>query len=211
MNVSAQLEVFRTADDLKNNTPEINEGYDFKGYSGTRKDIVIKLENGAGEKKEIACADIWGIRYKGDLYRVVKLGKYYQSRSVSNVLVILDMGGADNLCYYVYGMNVLKARSKGKNGAVLLDVACPFVSNGIFGDFAALPIADLHMDKDLKENLTTFFAEFPQYKEAQADLSTNGQGKSFLPGKSLLPKGTRYDYSLYDHQRDAIKQLNEAH
>lgn len=50
--------------------------------------------------KVIAFADIWGVRYKGDLYRVVKLGRYYQDKGISNVLVVLEAGGLDKLCYY---------------------------------------------------------------------------------------------------------------
>lgn len=169
---SAQIAVFKTVEDFRANEPDSLDGYDFDKCKGYKKDNVLVLKDQAGHQKEIACADIWGIRYKGELYRVVKPGRYYQNDAINNVLVRLEVGEAGKLCFYEYGMDWMKAKSKGKT-THLLTLACPFASSGVDGDLVALPLPNTHVGKDLKEGLDRFFDDFPQYKSAQPGLSTN--------------------------------------
>lgn len=96
--VQAQFEVYKTVDDMTNKTPQTYPGFDLDSEKGGKKDTKIELKNNATkEKVEIDCSAIWGFSYKGQLFRIVKLGKYYNSTKAPQnmpVQLLLNKDGA---------------------------------------------------------------------------------------------------------------------
>ena len=96
--VQAQFEIYGTVDDLINNTPQTYPGFDFDSQKGKASDSKIILKNDAtNDRVEIDCSVIWGFAYRGQLFRIVKSGKYYNDSKAPQhmpVKLMLNKGGA---------------------------------------------------------------------------------------------------------------------
>jgi hypothetical protein len=143
--VHAQIEVYKTVGDLKSNTPTTYPGYDFYSETGTGEKAKIVLRNNeTKEKVEIEYIGIWGLSYKGDLYRIARKGIYYESDKAPENMAVKLVANKGGVLYWLntpyqlsHAKKAAEQEAKGKVPDTFyfeLDKYQGFLSNSVDGD-----------------------------------------------------------------------------
>jgi hypothetical protein len=70
-NLSAQVTIFNTYENVTTNVPAVMEGYKLVGIDGGNNDVHLLLKGEGLPERDIACKDIWGFGLDSVVYRVV--------------------------------------------------------------------------------------------------------------------------------------------
>lgn len=140
---SAQVHVYKTVEDLINNTPKVYEHYEFAGQSGKYKDVVLSFKDRrAKDKVALECTEMWGFSYKDKLFRVVKPNQYYDKKYV-NFPVLLSTGTEGGPHLWVVGNALVAQVHKDHELIQLNPYYTSFVSANFISDLILAPIDDL--------------------------------------------------------------------
>jgi len=119
----AQTGYYETYDDYLNDNLLNMEGYSYKGAGHKMQKVYVKFENEAGEKWKVACTEVWGVKYLGNLFRndqdegetgmVMSTGKIvYYENGVAHLDMIKDKKTETKIspaygyvCYLSKGIN----------------------------------------------------------------------------------------------------------
>lgn len=173
--VNAQFEVFKTIDDLVNETPIPYEGFDYHKSKGSSDMEIILRKEGSKEERVIDCTTIWGFAYKGELFRVMRHGKFYEKGALENFPVKLVLF---NGAFYWENGNFLYALKNGLNTAELNPSYTGFVSATVDGD-AFLVTGLMKGPGWVDDNGDLFFAQNPELKWLQ-DCVREKQKRGYL-------------------------------
>lgn len=146
------VEVFKTLEDFKNNTPEKYSDelkYFAKGIN-TGYETTITVENN-GIKKEIQAKDIWGFKYKNILFRTYKYNlQNIKGKNESFGLAALVSEG--KICYWENAMPIIEVLDKPEKKKVYMP---PGFANGLF----FLSLSNISEIKVFGKNFREFFNE----------------------------------------------------
>ena len=150
---TAQLDVFRTFDDLVNKTPRSYPKAEFKRWSG-KENTKLVFKDPGHEDIEIECEGIWGFFYGGGLFRITRDSKYLEGKGASQIGTPFVVTHLSEVVLYEYGLNVLDAMTKDRDQAYLQGM-CGAMSADLNGPMAMVPCyAAKWSDERLLEFLT---------------------------------------------------------
>ncbi len=139
----AQVEIYRTIDDLLNKTPVVHEGFEYAGQSGLYKEVTLSFKNkSTGDKLKLECTEIWGFTYMKKFFRIVKPSKYW-NENFKNFPVLLSSGSENGPFQWVVSNKLVEEVHKDKDRISLNPYYTSFVSASITGDLILAPIDDL--------------------------------------------------------------------
>jgi hypothetical protein len=153
----AQVEVFRTVEDLVNGTAVTYPEHEFHKRKGKKPVTLIFRHKATKEELTIDCASVWGFAYKGQLFRVMRPGKYLPD-GMSHIPVILSK---HNGAFYWLNGQFLQALTQGRQSAELNGSYTGFISSTVDGD--AMVVTGLSKGPGwVKKNGDQFFKDHPE-------------------------------------------------
>jgi len=153
----AQVEVYRTIEDLANGTAAAYPEHEFHKRKGKKPVTLIFRHKATKEELTIDCASVWGFAYKGQLFRVMRPGKYLPD-GMSHIPVILSQ---HNGAFYWLNGQFLHALTQGRQSAELNGSYTGFISSTVDGD--AMLVTGLSKGPGwVKKNGDQFFRDHPE-------------------------------------------------
>jgi len=137
----AQLDVYRTYEDVINGTPQSYPKAEFRKWSG-QENTTLQFRDG-DQQIEVLCADIWGFTYGGATFRVTKDSKYFRRKGSTQVGTPYVVTHKSDVLLYEYGLGLLDAMKKGNRQANVLGM-CGAVSRGLNDPMAMVPCTAAH-------------------------------------------------------------------
>ncbi|MBL0045451.1 MAG: hypothetical protein IPP33_13990 [Flavobacteriales bacterium] len=133
----AQLDVYKTFDDLVNKSPKAYPKAKFKKWSGKENTTLVFKDEGHDDI-EIACVEIWGFAYNGGLFRITKDSKYFARKGATQVGTPFVVTHLTDVVLYEYGLNLLDAMKHDRDQSYLQGM-CGAMSKDLNSPMAMVP------------------------------------------------------------------------
>ena len=178
----AQLDVYKTFDDLINKAPKEYPNAKFKRWSGKENTTIVFKDEGHDDI-EIVCADIWGFTYGGGLFRITKDSKYFARKGATQVGTPFVVTHLTDVVLYEYGLNLLDAMKHDRDQSYLLGM-CGAMSKDLNGPMAMVPCYPVKWTDD---ELLNLLKDNPELDELRSTFDTK---------KSEQTKGVPGSFSI---------------
>lgn len=159
--MQGQFTVYKTVDDLLNNTGTAYDGYEFVKKKG-RNGFTIR-NTSTKEKVEVDYEGIWGFSYKDRLYRVMQRGKYLSKGPEQLPALLYLHNGAFFwlIDWYMDGIAWAEKTGYNKNKVTVLSHLPGYITATIDGDAMVMSNGALN-SKESKESAKAFFVDHPE-------------------------------------------------
>ena len=152
-NAQAQLTIYKTYDDYKNNIGEKHDNsYEFVRFGGGTGSpgYLLFFKNKNGDKIKIICGEIWGFTFKNDLYRI----------GVDRVPAVLVSN--NKICFYKDGYAHLLALSE---RPIQILGSEYYLSKDLKTDIISLPLYKTKANNKLAVAIKKFTSQYPDTRE----------------------------------------------
>lgn len=150
LSANAQLTIYKTYDDYKNNTgKEYDNSYGYYGMGGSDAfgGFIVIFKSDKSGKIEVKCGQVWGFKYDGRLFRTGPKEAPFWVRHIGK------------LCFYGNGHDELPKVRGGYWSNVIQAGAEDYISKDLQSKFFVFPIHDL---KKLPAALKEAKKQFPE-------------------------------------------------